>query len=149
MLKRNNIISFVLKVSTWELKQSYCLCLFLQVSSILQSPTRPLNHPRTSWLRWNYKSSCHAKFESYQNSRFCFMCSSIIACIPSVVLLLVNFNYIEAKCSFKEITFGVWPWVEAIAFISSEINPLIYYLRNGDFHWAAFAAPSIDLDMPN
>ena len=29
-----------------------------------------------------------------------------------------------------------WPWVEAIAFSSSAINPFIYYFRNSDFRRA-------------
>ena len=57
--------------------------------------------------------------------------------MPSVVLQLVNFYYIEENrdglCKVKLV---VWPWVEAIAFTSSAINPLIYYLRNSDFRRA-------------
>ena len=61
----------------------------------------------------------------------------IITWMPSVVLQLVNFYYIEENrdglCKVKLV---VWPWVEAIAFTSSAINPLIYYLRNSDFRRA-------------
>ena len=32
--------------------------------------------------------------------------------------------------------FVVLPWVQAIAFTSSAINPLIYYFRNSDFRRA-------------
>ena len=68
----------------------------------------------------------------------------IITWMPSVVLQLVNFYYIEEnRDGLCKIKFVVWPWVEAIAFTSSAINPLIYYLRNSDcrrafrrtFHW--------------
>ena len=62
----------------------------------------------------------------------------IITWMPSVVLLLVNFYYIQEKCRIRKIKSVVWPWVQAIAFSSSAINPLIYYFRNSDF-----AAPSI------
>ena len=61
----------------------------------------------------------------------------IITWMPSVVLQLVNFYYIEENrdglCKVKLV---VWPWVEAIAFTSSAINPFIYYLRNSDFRRA-------------
>ena len=61
----------------------------------------------------------------------------IITWMPSVVLQLVNFYYIEENrdglCKVKLV---VWPWVEAIAFTSSAINPLIYYFRNSDFRRA-------------
>ena len=61
----------------------------------------------------------------------------IITWMPSVVLQLVNFYYIEENrdglCKVKLV---VWPWVEAIAFSSSAINPLIYYFRNSDFRRA-------------
>ena len=61
----------------------------------------------------------------------------IMTWMPSVVLQLVNFYYIEENrdglCKVKLV---VWPWVEAIAFTSSAINPLIYYLRNSDFRRA-------------
>ena len=62
----------------------------------------------------------------------------IITWMPSVVLQLVNFYYIQEKCRIRKIKSVVWPWVQAIAFSSSAINPLIYYFRNSDF-----AAPSI------
>ena len=61
----------------------------------------------------------------------------IITWMPSVVLQLVNFYYIEEnRDGFYKVKLVVWPWVEAIAFTSSAINPLIYYLRNSDFRRA-------------
>ena len=60
----------------------------------------------------------------------------IITWMPSVVLQLVNFYYMQEKCRIRKIKSVVWPWVEAIAFTSSAINPLIYYLRNSDFRRA-------------
>ena len=72
----------------------------------------------------------------------------IITWMPSVVLQLVTFYYIEEakRCTLRKIKFVVSPWVQAIAFTSSAINPLIYYLRNSDFrrafrrtfHWLPF-----------
>ena len=66
----------------------------------------------------------------------------IITWMPSVVLQLVNFYYIQEKCRIRKIKSVVWPWVQAIAFSSSAINPLIYYFRNSDFrrtfHWLPF-----------
>ena len=62
----------------------------------------------------------------------------IITWMPSLVLLLVRFYYIEEekRCRLRKLTFVVSPWVEAIAFTSSAINPLIYYFRNSDFRRA-------------
>ena len=61
----------------------------------------------------------------------------IITWMPSVVLQLVNFYYIEEnRDGLRKVKLVVWPWVEAIAFTSSAINPLIYYLRNSDFRRA-------------
>ena len=62
----------------------------------------------------------------------------IITWMPSVVLQLVTFYYIEEakRCRLRKIKFVVSPWVEAIAFTSSAINPLIYYFRNSDFRRA-------------
>ena len=60
----------------------------------------------------------------------------IITWMPSVVLLLVEIYYIEEKHIIMKVKSVVWPWVETIAFTSSAINPLIYYLRNSDFRRA-------------
>ena len=62
----------------------------------------------------------------------------IITWMPSVVLQLVTFYYIEEakRCRLRKIKFVVSPWVEAIVFTSSAINPLIYYFRNSDFRRA-------------
>ena len=68
----------------------------------------------------------------------------IITWMPSVVLQLVKFYYMEEekRCRLRKLKFVVSPWVEAIAFTSSAINPLIYYFRNSDFrrtfHWLPF-----------
>ena len=61
----------------------------------------------------------------------------IITWMPSVVLLLVDFYYAkEERCRIRKVKSVVLPWVQAIAFTSSAINPLIYYLRNSDFRRA-------------
>ena len=60
----------------------------------------------------------------------------IITWVPCVVLLLVDLVVKEELCRRRKIQFVVWPWVEAIAFTSSAINPLIYYFRNSDFRRA-------------
>ena len=62
----------------------------------------------------------------------------IITWMPSVVLQLVKFYYMEEekRCRLRKLTFVVSPWAEAIAFTSSAINPLIYYFRNSDFRRA-------------
>ena len=62
----------------------------------------------------------------------------IITWMPSVVLQLVTFYYMEEEkgCRLRKLEFVVSPWVEAIAFTSSAINPLIYYFRNSDFRRA-------------
>ena len=62
----------------------------------------------------------------------------IITWMPSVVLLFVIFYYMEEekRCRLRKLIFVVSPWVEAIAFTSSAINPLIYYFRNSDFRRA-------------
>ena len=62
----------------------------------------------------------------------------IITWMPSVVLQSVKFYYMEEekRCRLRKLIFVVSPWVEAIAFTSSAINPLIYYFRNSDFRRA-------------
>ena len=70
----------------------------------------------------------------------------IITWMPSVVLLLVKFYYIEEKHIITKVESVVLPWVLAIAVSSSVINPLIYYFRNSDFlrafrrtfHWLPY-----------
>ena len=61
----------------------------------------------------------------------------IITWMPSVVLLLVDLYYAkEERCRIRKVKSVVLPWVQAIAFTSSAINPLIYYFRNSDFRRA-------------
>ena len=71
----------------------------------------------------------------------------IITWMPCVVLLLVDFYYAkEERYRIRKVKSVVLPWVQAIAFTSSAINPLIYYFRNSDFrrafrrtfHWLPF-----------
>ena len=60
----------------------------------------------------------------------------IITWMPCVVLLLVDLVVKEERCRIRKVKSVVLPWVQAIAFTSSAINPLIYYLRNSDFRRA-------------
>ena len=62
----------------------------------------------------------------------------IITWMPSLVLQSVHSYYMATNHRCKDIKFNVlvWPWVEAIAFTSSAINPLIYYFRNEEFRQA-------------
>ena len=60
----------------------------------------------------------------------------IITWMPSVVLRSVKFYYIEEGRSRRKVISVVGLWVDAIAFTSSAINPLIYYFRNSDFRRA-------------
>ena len=84
----------------------------------------------------------------------------IMTWMPSLVLLLVHCYYDIANqhCKGNKLYSIVWPWVEAIAFTSSAINPWIYYFRNGEFrqafrrtfHWLpcihAKNTPELDLE---
>ena len=62
----------------------------------------------------------------------------IVSWMPSLLLLVVHCYYTTTNrlCNDIKIDKVVWPWVEAIAFTSSAINPLIYYLRNNEFRRA-------------
>ncbi|XP_022801318.1 beta-1 adrenergic receptor-like [Stylophora pistillata] len=62
----------------------------------------------------------------------------IITWMPSLGLLSVVCYYVLTKDKSKihELFYVVWPWVDAIAFTLSAINPLIYYFRNDDFRRA-------------
>ena len=62
----------------------------------------------------------------------------IITWMPNLVLLLVDCYYdiTNQQCKDDKLYSIVWPWVEAIAFTSSAINPWIYYFRNREFRQA-------------
>ena len=62
----------------------------------------------------------------------------IVSWMPIQVLSAVHCYYIATNhlCNDIKLENVVWPWVEAIAFTSSAINPLIYFFRNSDFRRA-------------
>ena len=62
----------------------------------------------------------------------------IITWIPCFILTIITYHYYTTKkdCLFEKLFSLAWPWVEATALISSAINPLIYYFRNGEFRQA-------------
>ena len=72
----------------------------------------------------------------------------IISWMPSLVLLVVHSYYTATNhlCNDIKVDKVVWPWIEANAFTSSVINPLIFYVRNSEFrqafrrtvHWLPF-----------
>lgn len=58
--------------------------------------------------------------------------------MPNLVLLLVECKYAleNSWARICSLNLVVWPWVGTVAFTSSAINPLIYYLRNQEFREA-------------
>ncbi|XP_078371517.1 beta-2 adrenergic receptor-like [Oculina patagonica] len=57
----------------------------------------------------------------------------ILSWLPSLVVSCVHYFTGNDKCFYHKLLFVVWPWIEAIAFTSSAINPWIYCFRNGEF----------------
>ena len=57
----------------------------------------------------------------------------IISWMPSIVVSVVDYVTASDKCVDHKLVYVVWPWIEAIAFTSSAINPWIYCFRNGEF----------------
>ena len=57
----------------------------------------------------------------------------IVSWMPSLVVSVVDYVTASDKCVDHRLAYVVWPWIEAIAFTSSAINPWIYCFRNGEF----------------
>ena len=57
----------------------------------------------------------------------------IVSWMPSLVVSVVDYVTASDKCFDHRLVYVVWPWIEAIAFTSSAINPWIYCFRNGEF----------------
>ncbi|XP_020604529.1 trace amine-associated receptor 7e-like [Orbicella faveolata] len=62
----------------------------------------------------------------------------IVSWMPCVVLSVVHHFAGKDKCLDHRFSFVVWPWIEAISFTSSAINPWIYYFRNSLFREASY-----------
>jgi len=56
----------------------------------------------------------------------------IVSWMPSFVVSVVDYVTVSDKCIDHRLVYVVWPWIEAIAFTSSAINPWIYCFRNGE-----------------
>ena len=57
----------------------------------------------------------------------------IVSWMPSLVVSVVDYVTASDECADHRLAYVVWPWIEAIAFTSSAINPWIYCFRNGEF----------------
>ena len=60
----------------------------------------------------------------------------IVSWMPSLVVSVVDYVTANDQCIDHKLAYVVWPWIEAIAFTSSAINPWIYCFRNGEFREA-------------
>ena len=59
----------------------------------------------------------------------------IVSWMPSLVITVVS--YVTAgECLGNRLEYVVWPWIAAMGFTSSAINPWIYVFRNGEFREA-------------
>ncbi len=60
----------------------------------------------------------------------------IVSWMPCLVVSVVQEFAAYDECVNHKLYFFVWPWIEAIAFTSSAINPWLYYIRNSGFREA-------------
>ncbi|XP_078370472.1 beta-2 adrenergic receptor-like [Oculina patagonica] len=60
----------------------------------------------------------------------------IISWMPSLIVSIVDYVTANDQCIDHKLAYVVWPWIEAIAFTSSAIDPWIYCFRNGEFREA-------------
>ena len=60
----------------------------------------------------------------------------IASWLPSLALSVVYYVTASDKCFSNKVVYIVWPWLDAVAWTSSAINPLIYFFRNGEFREA-------------
>ncbi|XP_078368958.1 beta-1 adrenergic receptor-like [Oculina patagonica] len=60
----------------------------------------------------------------------------IFSWLPSLVVEVVHHVTANDQCVDHKLLFVVWPWIEAIGFTSSAINPWIYCFRNSEFREA-------------
>ena len=68
----------------------------------------------------------------------CVLGVFILSWLPSLAVSFVHYFTGNDKCFYHKVLFVVWPWIEAIAFTSSAINPWIYYFRNDQFREATY-----------
>ena len=57
----------------------------------------------------------------------------VVSWMPSIVVSVVDYVTANDKCFDHKLVYVVWPWIEAIAFTSSAIDPWIYCFRNCEF----------------
>ena len=60
----------------------------------------------------------------------------IASWLPSLACSVVFYVRASDKCFSKKVVYIVWPWLDAVGWTSSAINPLIYFFRNGEFREA-------------
>ena len=60
----------------------------------------------------------------------------IASWLPSLALSVVYHVTASDKCFSNKVVYIVWPWLDAVGWTSSAINPLIYFFRNGEFREA-------------
>ncbi|XP_078370469.1 beta-2 adrenergic receptor-like [Oculina patagonica] len=60
----------------------------------------------------------------------------IVSWMPCLVVSVVHQFASNDECADHKLYSVMWPWIEAIAFTSSAINPWIYYFRNSEFRQA-------------
>ena len=75
----------------------------------------------------------------------------IVSWMPSIVVSVMDYVTASDKCADHKLAYVVWPWIEAIAFTSSAINPWIYCFRNREFREVLhcsfeFRPPCVTLD---
>ena len=56
--------------------------------------------------------------------------------MPYSVASVVHYFAASDFCMNEKLVYAVWPWIEAIAFTSSAINPWVYCFRNSEFRQA-------------
>ena len=119
-------ITFVLPITI------VTLCYF----SILKAARRQANRINRENVQNTSKKNCSGRAIQNYNAikTIGFVLGVfIVSWMPSLVVSVVDYVTASDKCVDHKLAYVVWPWIEAIAFTSSAINPWIYCFRNREF----------------
>jgi len=124
-------ITFVLPISV----VTFC---YFWIFKIAREQSRRIARETARNLDENATSLANQNYKAVKTIGFVFGVL-LFSWMPCVVLPVVHYVAEKKdKCLDQRFSFVVWPWIEAISFTSSVVNPWIYYFRNSLFREASY-----------
>ena len=133
----DGILWLSLMLVTFALPISVVTVCYFKIFKTAREQSRRITRENARNTNENNTARAKQNFKAVKTTGF-VLGVFIVSWLPCVLISVAHHFAGKDECLEHRFSFVVWPWIEALSFTSSAINPWIYYFRNSLFREASY-----------